>query len=83
MLEYYEDEKRSKLKGSVNLEDCTAISTDLTTHKNKGKYMFCVETPNRVYFFCASSKESETEWVAKLTEQCNFPVTAAGEEVTK
>ena len=76
MLNYFEDEKMTKQKGSVNLEDCTAICTDLTVHKSKGKFMFAIETPSRMYYFCAGSKESETEWVARLTEQCNFPVTA-------
>eukprot|EP00117_Sycon_ciliatum_P010852 scpid100181/ scgid3684/ GRB2-associated-binding protein 4; GRB2-associated binder 2-like; GRB2-associated binder 4; GRB2-associated-binding protein 2-like; Growth factor receptor bound protein 2-associated protein 4 len=75
VLEYYEDDKKSKQKGSVNLEDCIAIRTDLTTGKNKGKNMFCVETPSRFYYFCAESKQREAEWVAKMMELCNFPIT--------
>ncbi|XP_065187211.1 histone-lysine N-methyltransferase 2D-like [Sycon ciliatum] len=77
VLEYYEDDKKSKQKGSVNLEDCIAIRTDLTTGKNKGKNMFCVETPSRFYYFCAESKQREAEWVAKMMELCNFPITEA------
>ncbi len=69
MLEYYKHE-HGDLKGVVNLEDCKAVNSDLF-HK-KYKYVFNVETKERVYYLVASSHDEMREWVEAICRVCRF-----------
>lgn len=69
ILEYYKSEG-GDLKGVINLEDCKSVNSDLF-HK-KYKYVFGIETHDRVYYLVASSSEEMTGWVDTLCDVCGF-----------
>ncbi len=69
ILEYYKSED-GDLKGVINLEDCKSVNSDLF-HK-KYKYVFDIETHDRVYYLVATSSEEMTEWVDTLCNVCGF-----------
>lgn len=70
ILEYYEDKNAKEPKGKINLEDCTSIGTNLALKRSK--YMFDIQTPGRVFYFCADSKDDLDRWVNALCERCGF-----------
>ena len=69
ILEYYKSEN-GDLKGVINLEDCKSVNSDLF-HK-KHKYVFDIQTHDRVYYLVAKSTEEMTEWVDALCNICGF-----------
>lgn len=69
ILEYYKVEN-GDLKGVINLEDCKAVNSDLF-HK-KHKYVFDIQTHDRVYYLVAKSSEEMTSWVDALCNLCGF-----------
>ncbi len=54
----------------INLEDCKSVNSDLF-HK-KYKYVFDIETHDRVFYLVASSSVEMTEWVDTLCNVCGF-----------
>ncbi len=69
VLEYYKHED-GDLKGVVNLEDCKSVNSDLF-HK-KYKYVFNIETKERVYYMVATTQEEMREWVEAICRVCRF-----------
>ena len=73
VLEYYKSED-GDLKGVINVEDCKAVNSDLF-HK-KYKYVFDIETHDRIYYLVASSLEEMKNWVDTLCNVCGFTLQA-------
>ena len=72
VLEYYKSPDGDVLKGVINLEDCKTVHSDLS-HK-KYKYVFDIETKDRVYYLVAQSQEEMKAWVDQLCRICGLSV---------
>lgn len=72
ILEYYKSADGALLKGVINLEDCKTVHSDLS-HK-KYKFVFDVETKDRIYYLVAQSAEEMKSWVDQLCHICGLTV---------
>jgi hypothetical protein len=72
VLQYFENQKKSVLKGSVPLEGQLEIIvvSDYTLRQN----VFCVKTSSRVFYMSARSKEDMDQWVQSLSSTLKLPI---------
>uniref|UniRef100_A0A5S6R0X6 PH domain-containing protein n=1 Tax=Trichuris muris TaxID=70415 RepID=A0A5S6R0X6_TRIMR len=74
-LKYYLDQEKTKLRGSINLDECIQVDAYLTfDYKNRIRYqwIFDIRIPKRVYYLVATSEEDMNAWVNDLCCVCNL-----------
>jgi len=85
LLQYYTDQSKSKLKGTINLNHCMGISSNLIVESDKKSqaYMFSLSTPDRVYHFSSDSKQLTQNWVEIISNACSRNIFFQGQETSK
>ncbi|CDW56893.1 Protein daughter of sevenless [Trichuris trichiura] len=74
-LKYYVDQEKTKLRGSINLDECIQVDANLTfDYKNRIRYqwIFDIRIPKRVYYLVATSEDDMNAWVNDLCCVCNL-----------
>jgi len=84
-LLYYTDDSKNKLKGTINLNHCMNISSNLIleVEKKSQPYMFSLSTPDRVYHFSSDSKQLTQNWVEIISNACRRNIFFQGNETPK
>ncbi|XP_047126038.1 uncharacterized protein LOC100200857 isoform X1 [Hydra vulgaris] len=75
-LEYYKSINKNKpLKEPIDLKTCTKVLDSFQEYEKyvsrNYKWPFCLETPNRHYYFLARSEEDRVKWVDVLKKLCD------------
>eukprot|EP00092_Neocalanus_flemingeri_P035681 GFUD01038847.1.p1 GENE.GFUD01038847.1~~GFUD01038847.1.p1 ORF type:complete len:257 (+),score=72.57 GFUD01038847.1:90-860(+) len=85
LLQYYTDESKHKLKGTINLNHCMNISSNLIleAEKKAQPYMFSLSTPDRVYHFSSANKQLTQNWVEIISNACRRNIFFQGNETVK
>jgi len=87
LLQYYTDQSRSKLKGTINLNHCMKISSnlvlDMETERKNQPFMFSLSTPDRVYHFSSDSRQLIQNWVEIISNACGRNIFFQGIETVK
>ena len=85
LLQYFTDQSKSKLKGTINLKHCMGISSNLIVESEKKSqaYMFSLSTPDRVYHFSSDSKQLTQTWVEIISNACSKNIFFQGNEAAK
>ncbi|KAL9656503.1 hypothetical protein ABK040_005267 [Willaertia magna] len=73
-LVYYNDIKDNKPLGSIEINKNLGVSVEDAPEKcsTKRKYVFKLETKEKVYYLSAPSKEEKDEWIKALENLLNF-----------
>lgn len=72
-LTYYPNEKETKpVKDPVDLSQCLSIEANLRHNNKSFKYVFSINTTNRVYYLVADSQKEMETWVKLLCKECGF-----------
>jgi len=86
MLQYFTDQSKNKMKGTINLKHCMGISSNLIVEsekKSQEAYMFSLSTPDRVYHFSSDSKQLTQTWVEIISNACSKNIFFQGNEASK
>jgi len=70
LLQYYTDQSKSKLKGTINLQHCMELSSNLEGGQER-TYTFSLSTPDRVYHFSSESKQQASNWIEIISNACS------------
>ncbi|XP_031564971.1 GRB2-associated-binding protein 1-like isoform X2 [Actinia tenebrosa] len=72
-LTYYPNEKDTRpVKDPVDLRQCLSIEANLRHNNKSFKYVFSINTTNRVYYLVAESQNEMEKWVNLLCKECGF-----------
>ncbi|CAB4064323.1 DOS [Lepeophtheirus salmonis] len=71
LLNYYTDNSRRRLKGTIFLEECEQVDSGLSL-ENKYEFTFNIKTPKRVYYLASDSFEDMNTWVKYVCNACGL-----------
>jgi len=77
LLNYYSDETKRKLKGTISLNDVEQVDSGLSAENGKHKYefMFDIKTPTRTYYLAVDTREEMKAWVDYICSTCGLQST--------
>ncbi|XP_023246806.1 protein daughter of sevenless-like isoform X2 [Copidosoma floridanum] len=74
ILEYYEGNSKKKLKGQIDLDQCTEVDSGLQHQHKKRIYahVFKLKTPKRTYYLAADNEADMNKWVHIVCQVCGM-----------
>lgn len=71
LLYYYKNDKDKRpVKDPIKLKHCKCVEANLS--HDKFKFVFSINTDERIYYLVAESQREMETWVDKLTRVCGF-----------
>lgn len=75
LLQYYTDETKRRLKGTISLDDVEQVDIGLEDGNGKYDHMFNIKTPGRCYFLAVDTCEEMNTWVRMVCNACGLQAT--------
>jgi len=72
LLNYYQDDTKKKLKGTIALDDCEQVEHGLVDRKGNYDFMFSINTRSRSYFLAVDSRKEMDTWVNMVCKACGL-----------
>jgi len=72
LLNYYTDDTKKRLKGTISLDDCEQVEHGLVDRKGNYDYMFSINTRSRSYFLAVDSRREMDTWVNMVCKACGL-----------
>jgi len=80
VLNYYVDDSKKRLKGTIPLDDCQQVEHGLVDRKGNYEYMFSINTSTRIYFLAVDTRTEMDTWVNMVCKACGLRDTSEEEE---
>jgi len=81
LLNYYTDETKKRLKGTIALDECEQVEHGLVDRKGNYDYMFSINTPSRIYFLAVDTEKEMDTWVNLVCKACGLRDTTEEKEI--
>jgi len=81
LLNYYTDDTKKRLKGTIPLDDCEQVEHGLVDRKGNYDYMFSINTRSRSYFLAVDSRREMDTWVNMVCKACGLKENADEAEI--
>jgi len=72
LLNYYTDDTKKRLKGTIPLDDCEQVEHGLVDRKGNYDYMFSINTRSRSYFLAVDTVKEMDTWVNMVCKACGL-----------
>lgn len=82
LLNYFTDETKKRLKGSIALDECEQVEHGLVDRKGNYDFMFSINTRSRIYFLAVDTEKEMDTWVNMVCKACGLRDTSEDEKST-